>query len=273
MKKIILSILTLVLFFLIPSALAEEPEVVSYQKLKNITKSDHPAGSNLTMGFLGDEIRFLIFVQNKSEDKETFRVESILPEGLVYQPNTTYRYQLGSGGSWQKVPDKEVTPDFPLQSHIINIEPDVGFYFKFSTIVADDIPANNLTLSNFVRIYNSANKVVKQTVTKVLVPNSTIKQVEAQNDSIDEEYVNKILQEEQKFIEKTFFELGEKGFEAELPKKEVLAINKSEQAQEEENASAGLTLQDLKQVSIYIVAVILLLGLLFFMQSKFGSDK
>lgn len=229
MKKFLLTLLAFAVF--IPLAFAEGKEVVSYQKLKNVTKKDHPAGSNLTMGFARDEIRFLVFVQNQTDTKKIFRVEDILPSGLLYRANTTSRYQLGSGSDWQKIPDNKSEPSFPLKDYLITIEPGVGFYFTFATVVAEDLPSNNVTLSNFVTVYNSANRVLQKTVTKVLVPNSKIKQVETNPETAvnEEEYVNQVLDEEQKFIEKTFSELEERGFEAELPQTENLKLDGAEE--------------------------------------------
>lgn len=269
MKKIVLFILAL--FFLIPSAFAEDLEVVSYQKLKNITKQDNPAGSNLTMGFTGDEIRFLVFIQNKSEQKITFRVEDILPENLIYKPGTTACYQLGSGGTWYQIEDKN--DEFPLDDYFISIESEVGCYFKFSTIVSDDIPANNLTLSNFVNIYNSANKIIKQTVTKVLVPNSTVQQVKAKTPSVaEEDYVNKILKEEQEFIEKTFFELEENGFEADLPQKVVLNYGGKQRLDKREDQRIKIDSLEFDKIVACIVVLVLLILLLFYFQKKFGGN-
>ena len=272
MKKIVLFILAL--FFLLPSAFAEDLEIVSYQKLKNITKSDHPAGSNLSMGFSGDEIRFLVFIQNKSETKKSYRVEDILPDGLIYQQNTTSLYELGSGGSWQKIQDNDGEKLFPLQDYVISINSGIGFYFTFSTIVSDSIPANNLALSNFVNIYSSADKVLKRTVTKVLVPNSTVQQVESQTALAEEEnYVNKVLEEEQEFIEKTFFALEKRGFEAELPEKENLNFRQNQDKEELKNQKEETIPQTCNQIILCLIAVVVLILLLFYLQSKFGGGN
>jgi len=270
MKKIFST--TLVFLLLASSVFADNPmQVTSYQKLKNVTKQDYPAGSNLTMGFTGDEIRFLVFVQNKTEQTQTYKIEDVLPDQLIYQTDTTYLYRLGSGDSWSKIQDNVTGTPFPLTDYFIEIDPGTGFYFKFSTILTDDIPTNNLTLANFVNVYDETNTLLKQTVTKVLVPNSTIKQVESTTESQDEEdYVNKVLEEEQKFIEETFFELEEKGFQAELPSKEVLDLDKPVTEKVRTNF---LLAESYHRVIIYCLAIVFLISILCFLQKRYGIRK
>lgn len=263
MKKFLLIIF--LFFFTFPAVQADDLEVVSYQKLKNVTKHDHPAGSELTMGFAGDEIRFLIFVQNRSDQTRTFTIRDQLPQYLIYQKDSTYRYKLGSGNGWQKVVNKKSEQGFPLQNYSIKVDPDTGYYFKFSTLVSTDLPPNNVTLSNFVKITDEADNLLKQSVTKVLVPNSTVSEVQSVlPEQSEEEYLNQVLEEEQAFIERTFFDLAERGFEAELPEKEPLIERKNDLTESVSNtpiSSEGTSSRKVHWVLGVILAVAFILVL------------
>ena len=237
MKKLIVNLLLFFLF--IPFVCAENGDFYTYQKLKNVTKNDPPAGSNLTIGFIQDEIRFLVFVQNTSKQNKTFVIKDILPQYLLYESGSAFVYKVGSGTSWQKI--VETSPEFfPLQNYTFEVEPDTGYYFKFSTTVSSEIPANNLTLSNFVNLYDQNNSLLKQTATKLLIPNSAVKQVT--NEEIapaEKDYINQVLKEEQEFIEKTFFELKEQGFEFEETKDKVMPDSSLEEPQNQAQADSN----------------------------------
>lgn len=184
-------------FFFTFSVFASE-DVLTYQKLKNVTRGDNPSGLTTTVGFEGDTVRYLVYLKNTSFERKTFTVQETLSVNLEYIPGSS-KYYKQFQGEWKKLPNSD---QFLLKNHQVQLDPDEWIYFTFHTKIKN-LPENNSVIANFSKILDDQGNVLDQTVTKILAPNVSLKELLASNKNVGD-YEKRVLEEEFAFIEQAF---------------------------------------------------------------------
>ena len=205
MKKLLILILLLFSFTTSTSVFAalETNGIITYQKLKNVSRGDPASGSTTTIGFLDDRVHYLILLQNKTAEAQEFRVTSLLPYGIQYLPYSA-KYYKAQQGEWK---DISTNKNFPFQQYKTKLQPEEWIYFTFRTDIKR-LPSSNVALSNIVKIEDTSGQILRQTITKILAPNSDLKKLTEENPEVElTEYERNLLAEEFAFIEKVWNEL------------------------------------------------------------------
>ena len=193
-----LGVLMLSIFLSLP--VQAEETIYSYQKVKNVTRDDDPAGESTTVGFKGDRVHYLLFFQNKSPETQTVYVDDYLPQNLEYLSGSAqyYKYQQGQ---WR---DLSNNGSFPITNYEQQLKPEEWVYYTFKTNIVD-LPESNVALANHVKIKGKEGQVLDQNVTKILAPNFNLLAQDTlalSEDLSDNE--QKLLEEEFAFIEASF---------------------------------------------------------------------
>jgi hypothetical protein len=197
-KKI--AIFSLIFSLFAPFAAAQNSSFDTYQRVKNVTAEDSSAGSSITLGRPGDEIRHLVFVYNTDNREHTYTIKGTLPTLLTLDPSTTERR---IDDAWKKSP--EITKEITMRLH-----PFEHAYHRFTTHLANNLPNENLILITAISVTDDESQT-ETTSTKVYIPYFNPTKALSDNyqnvTKTDETKVKKALDEERKFMEAEFAKL------------------------------------------------------------------
>lgn len=181
-------------------AVSDSTKFETYQRVKNITANDDPAGSAYTLGSPSNELRHLVVIHNTDNYEHDYDVSVELPPFLELRERSTQIYR----NDWHQ--SANITHGISVR-----LVPFETVYIRFTTHISKKFPNENQILTTLSRV-TADTRHEKLATTKIYVPNFTSRKalpIEQELSAREQERVRKLLEEEKHYMEDQFKKLVE----------------------------------------------------------------
>jgi len=228
-------------------------EFIVYQKIKNISLQEKDY-SSYTIGSPQEEFENIIIIHNLKNTSQSFTLNINLPNYLNIIEKSFKSFQ---NNQWKKNNNfsKKINFNLPAQKFIS---------YKFKTKIKEKLPNENLVLTTWSKVENK-QKQKKLTSSKIYLPhynkNIPLEEKYLSLQENQQQYIQRLLEEESKIMEEKFFEL--------LAKKQINRKNKPKKEKLSYNEINNI---NQKKVEIILLSIILII-ILFLIFKKINNEN